>query len=488
MARAVRTQADDNVAVALEPAKSGEVLSDGTFSVVALEDIPAGHKVALQAIEAAAAIRRYGHPVGVATRDIAAGALVHRHNASGSQESLAPGAGSADPGLGPASLPSTRDLAFSGFRRADGRVGTRNELWLVCRLGSVEGLARRVAAELRAQDDGEEAGVWVVPALDSAPNPDPAFDRFLGSLVSHPNCGAALLIGLRSADPSRLSPARAEVGRLRQIGLQDEPEGYQAVLAAAQELRALIRQDTRSRQDIGKLVLGLKCGATDGLSGLTANPLLGRLADIVVAGKGAALLSELPELTEAAEHFKARAATPAISARLDLVLADYRQLFLREGAAVPGEPNPGNIEGGVTTLAEKALGAAQKSGSSPLAAVLRYGEAAAASGLQIVEAPGSDELSTSALVVAGANVVLFSTGKGTPLGAFAPVVKVSSTRRLASEKPDWIDFDAEPMIETARQASCVSGLLDLVLEVASGQRSKSHAERHMAFWRRAAVL
>ncbi len=488
MARAVRTHADDNVAVALGAAEPGEVLSDGTFNVVATEKIPSGYKVALQDIELAASIRRYGHPIAVATRNIAAGALVHTHNASGSRERLGSEARPTDRETRLTSLSSTRRREFFGFRRADGRVGTRNELWLVCLVGSVEELAHRVAAELSGQEAGAENGVWVVPALDSSPKPDPSFDRFLGSLVSHPNCGAALLIGLRTADFSRLSPSRAEDGRLRQIGLQDEPDGYHSVLGAAQEMRSLIARDTRSRQEIGKLVVGLKCGATDGLSGLTANPLLGQIADIVVTSNGATLLTELPELMEAADHFRARASTLAASSRLDLILEDYRKQFLREGAAAPGEPNPGNIEGGLTTLAEKALGAAQKSGSSSLVGVLRYGEPAASSGFQILEAPGTDELSTSALVAAGANIVLFSTGKGTPMGAFAPVVKISSTQRLASEKPDWIDFDGEPMIETAQQLPCVNALLDLVLDVASGRQTKSHSNRQMAFWRRSAIL
>ncbi|TQV78065.1 altronate dehydratase [Exilibacterium tricleocarpae] len=485
MARAVRTHADDNVAVALEAAKPGDVLSDGTFNVVAIERVPSGYKVALQDIERAASIRRYGHTIAVATRTIPSGALVHTHNASGSRERPGPEVRPTDREFRPT---STRRLEFFGFRRADGRVGTRNELWLVCLVGSVEELARRVAAELNERENGEDHGVWVVPALDSSPRPDPSFDAFLGALVSHPNCGAALLIGLRSADFSRLSPSRTENGRLRQIGLQDEPDDYHTVLGAAQEMHSLIVRDNRSRQEIGKLIVGLKCGATDGLSGLTANPLLGHIADIVVASHGATLLTELPELMEAADHFRARASTVATSTRLDLILEDYRKQFAYEGAVVPGEPNPGNIEGGLTTLAEKALGAAQKSGSSPLVGVLRYGEPAVSSGFQIVEAPGTDELSTSALVAAGANIVLFSTGKGTPMGSFAPVVKISSTQRLASEKPDWIDFDGEPMIETAQQLSCVNALLDLVLDVASGRQPKSHSNRQMAFWRRSAVL
>ena len=481
----------DDVAVALVPLAAGERLMLGEVPVTATVAVPAGHKVALRAVPAGAAVHKFGHPIGRASRAIAPGEHVHVHNLQGGEtaddtaalEDPAARGSMARPGLG----------GFSGYARADGRVGTRNEIWILCTTGACRIAAERIARIAAERVEGRVDGVFAFDAIDSSPMPDAAARRFLASLAGHPNAGGVLLLGLHrpAVAPLLAVLPGGDAARIRCLGLQEAGDAVAAGVAMVDDLAVLAGKDRRTKQSMNALVVGLKCGATDGFSAITGNALLGRVADRVVDGGGAVLLSELPEIMAAESWLAARAATPDVAGRLREIVAAYRQDFESHGLPPPGRPNPGNVAGGVTTLAEKALGALQKAGHAPLRAVLRYGECMTGRGFAVVEAPGTDEISTAALAAAGANLILFSTGKGTPLGAPVPTVKIASRSSLAADKPTWIDFDAGMLLSGAAMDDAVlSGLLDVVSDTASGRpcRAEVNGARELAFWKRGPTL
>jgi altronate hydrolase len=485
MARTVRNHPADNVAIALGDIAAGERVDVAGGSLTAIELIPAGHKIALQPVKASDAITRYGYTIAYATSDIEKGSLVHEHNVSpcDTVETV-----SSSNELTPSFSQDTHDLDWQGYLRPSGDAGTRNEIWVISLTGAVDFLANQIAQQLNKMSGNDYDGSWAIPALDSSPLPDPSLFLFLKSLIMHPNAGAVLVVGLRPIDLDKLAPEKVKNGRLKMLTVQASGNELEDGTSLARSMLDLISHDKRTAQLIAKLSLGVKCGATDGLSGVTANPLLGYISDIVVNAGGNVLMTELPELYEAQDILRSRAASASVADDLKTIFDRYEDQFGKYDLPTPGRPNEGNIAGGVSTLMEKALGAVQKSGTSPLNAVIDYGRRHMDAGFQIVEAPGTDEISTSALVLAGANLVMFSTGTGTPLGSFAPVMKVSSTSKLSHRKPHWIDFDAGPMVDSNQHEQIVVSCLSRLLDIASGESEKSSGQRVMSFWKRSPTL
>ncbi|HEY3950633.1 altronate dehydratase family protein [Phenylobacterium sp.] len=481
----------DDVAVALAPLAAGEAVADG---VRAAADIPAGHKVAVRPIARGQAVRKYGWPIGCATADIAPGEHVHSHNLATGLSGLETYA--YDPAT-PEALETPERATFDGYRRANGKVGTRNEIWILCTVGCVARTAQKIAAEADRRFKGRVDGVYALthPFGCSQLGGDLAATRtMIGALAAHPNAGGALILGL-GCESNQLGPLleaapHIDPARLRAFTAQSTEDEVEAGLAAVEELVRVAEQDRREPCPISELVVGVKCGGSDGFSGLTANPLVGRIADAVAGGGGTAILTEIPEIFGAERLLMARAETREVFNGIVEVVNDFKSYFLSHGEPVSENPSPGNIEGGITTLEEKSLGAVQKAGRGPVTEVVRYGEQAHRGGVVLLEAPGNDAVSSTALTAAGATVILFTTGRGTPLGFPAPTLKIATNSGLAQRKPHWIDFDAGRVAAGQGLDEAAEGLLRLVLATASGQatRAEDNGEREIALWKRGVTL
>ena len=486
---AIRIDPRDDVAVVLVALAAG----DSVLGVTALGPIPTGHKIALRNIAAGEPIHKYGWPIGRATTVIACGTHVHTHNLA----TALVGEEAYRYVPAPTFAAQASDRSFQGYRRADGRVGTRNEIWILPTVGCVARTADRIARIANERFAGVVDGVhaFTHPHGCSQLGDDLGRTRaLLAALAGHPNAGGVLLLGL-GCESNQLSALRAaapdlDPARVRWFAAQAEDDETEAGLAAVAELVAVASADRREPCPLSGLVVGLKCGGSDGLSGLTANPLVGRIANAVTGAGGSAILTEIPEIFGAERPLLDRAVdTQVFDAGVTLVNG-FKRHFLDHGQPVSENPSPGNLDGGITTLEEKSLGAVQKGGHAPLTAVLRYGERVARPGLALLEAPGNDAVSSTALAAAGATIILFTTGRGTPLGFPVPTLKISTNSDLAVRKAHWIDFDAGRMLGELTPESATEELLDLIIATASGApaRNEVNGEREIAIWKSGVTL
>lgn len=494
MRDAVRISERDSVAIALRDLAAGETI-DVVGEAIRLGDaIPARHKFAIAAHEAGATVFRFGHPIGHASAPIAIGEHVHSHNLSTALSGTLEYAYA--PSLAGEPVP-VHARSFAGYRRKDGRVGTRNEIWVIATVGCVanvcEQIARRAGSEVEGQVDGVVA--LTHPHGCSQLGDDLGGTRaILAALARHPNAGGIVLVGLgcesNQADALLAEAEGIDTTRLRVVLSQQSADEIEDGLAAVRELAAIAAADKRTPCDLSDLVIGLKCGGSDALSGLTANPLLGETTDRVTSAGGRAILTEIPEIFGAEHLLMQRAASRDVFDGIAGLVNDFKSYFLAAGQPVHENPSPGNKAGGITTLEEKSLGAVQKAGQARVTQVLRYGERISRPGLSLLESPGNDAVSSTALAAAGATLVLFTTGRGTPLGFPVPTVKISSNSELSERKPGWIDFDAGPLIETEDRAAFAEHFLDRLVEIASGAptRNELNGERSIAIWKRGVTL
>ncbi|MHA6720297.1 UxaA family hydrolase [Sphingomonas sp. RS6] len=475
----------DAVATALRDLAAGEAL----LGVTVAAPVAKGHKVALRPIRAGDPVHKFGFPIGRAIRNIAPGEHVHTHNVATALETsgsyrYAPS--SAAPAMfdGP---------GFLGYRRADGRVGTRNEIWVLPTVGCVGRTAEKIAAGAAVHFAGRVDGIHAFchPFGCSQLGEDLDGTRaILTALANHPNAGGVLLVGL-GCESNQLSAMLAGVDHpnLRALGAQQAADELGEGLALVGELVGVAERAQREPVPLSSLVLGVKCGGSDGFSGLTANPLVGRMSDRITAAGGAAVLTEIPEIFGAEQLLMARASDQAVFDRVVALVNDFKAYFTRHGEPVSENPSPGNIAGGITTLEEKSLGAVQKAGHATITDVLGYGERVRRAGLTLLEAPGNDAVSSTALAAAGATAILFTTGRGTPLGFPVPTIKIASNSDLAQRKPSWIDFDAGRVLDQGIETAA-SALLDTIVAVASGQptAAERNGEREIAIWKRGVTL
>jgi altronate hydrolase len=484
----------DDVAVALRALAAGERLFAAGREVETAEPIPMGHKVALRPLAAGEPVRKFGWPIGAARTAIAPGAHVHAHNVGTLLEGVE---GYRFEPL-PAEEASTAASAprFLGYRRPDGRVGTRNEIWILPTVGCVGRTAQKIASMADARHTGAVDGVhaFAHPFGCSQLGDDLAGTRsVLAALACHPNAGGVLLVGL-GCESNQLDRMLQEIpealrGRVRTLRAQSAGDEIEEGLALVEELVAEAAQARREPVGFDELVLGLKCGGSDGFSGLTANPLVGRMADRVTGAGGTAILTEIPEVFGAERLLMARARDERVFDGIVEVVNDFKRYFLAHGEPVSENPSPGNIAGGITTLEEKSLGAVQKAGRARVEDVLRYGARVRSRGLSLLEAPGNDAVSCTALAAAGATVILFTTGRGTPLGFPVPTVKIASNSDLAQRKRGWIDFDAGRVLEEGLDPVAES-LVERLAAIASGEATAAerNGEREIAIWKRGVTL
>ena len=487
---AIQVHADDEVAVMLSDASAGAVAAGVTL----LEPVAKGHKVAVRSIAAGAPVRKYGFPFGVATTDIPVGAHVHVHNVksalqgrdaySYAPESVAP-------------LPTDGiGRIFMGYPRADRRVATRKEIWVIPTVGCVGNLAERIAARAGATLNGEVDAVRAFkhPFGCSQLGDDLGHTRaVLAALAQHPNAFGVLLLGLgcesnqMAALLDTIPPERR--GHIRTLGAQAAGDEMAEGLAIIAEMVAAAAPVERQPAPLSALTLGVKCGGSDGFSGLTANPLVGRMSDVIGGAGGQVILTEIPELFGAEHIVMQRAIDAATFTAAAALIQDFKAHFTAAGEGLSDNPSPGNIAGGITTLEEKSLGAVQKGGRVPLVDVARYGGMATRAGLTLLEAPGNDAVSSTALTAAGATVILFTTGRGTPLGFPAPTVKIASNSALAAAKPGWIDFNAGAVLTDGMDAAGAA-LLDRIIAIASGETTAAerNGEHDIAIWKTGVTL
>src|SRR3954468_2639378 len=487
----------DNVMVALRLIAGGTEV-DG---VTVASDVPAGHKIATRPIPSGQIVLKYGYPIGVATRDISPGEHVHSHNLTSTLRD------DFDPSKHAAhlrKLPAPAEQAtFDGFRRADGRVGVRNEIWIVNTVGCVNNAAERIAAAARAEL-GNFAGVDGVHAFPHQFGCSQLGDdleltqKILAGLVRHPNAGGVLILGL-GCENNQMKLMLESIGkfapeRVQYFNAQEVGDEIEEGIGRVRQLAAFAGKEKRQPIPAKELILGMKCGGSDGLSGIQANPLVGKIANRVAAAGGTVLLTEVPEMFGAEEVLLDRATSANVAKSAIDMVNNFRAYFRKYNQPIDENPAPGNKAGGITTLAEKSLGCVQKGGDAPVAQVLGYGETAPVGlgGIGLINAPGNDGVSSTAMVAAGAHILLFTTGRGTPLGFPSPTIKISSNSDLAGRKPTWIDFGAGPIaLGTAGFEELGEGLYTRVLDVASG-RTKTKNERNgfreIAIWKDGVTL
>lgn len=472
----IRIHEDDNVAVALRPIAQGETLAVGPYQVTTLEEIPQGHKFALKAIEAGSEVIKYGFRIGFAKEAIQAGGWVHVHNLKTALGDLL--SYTYEPVK--SALQETEHAYFDGFRRADGKVGVRNELWIIPTVGCVNSIAQALEKKAQKLVGGtvEEVVAFTHPYGCSQMGDDQEYTRtVLADMINHPNAGGVLVLGL-GCENSNIPVLKEYIGeydeqRVKFLQCQDVEDEQAAAMELLEELAVYAGAFSREKIDASELIIGMKCGGSDGLSGITANPTVGGFSDILISKGGTTILTEVPEMFGAETILMNRCETPELFDKTVNLINDFKNYFTSHNQTIYENPSPGNKKGGISTLEDKSLGCTQKSGSAPVKGVLAYGEPVKVKGLNLLSAPGNDLVASTALAVSGAHIVLFTTGRGTPFASPVPTVKISSNTKLAGHKDNWIDFNAGRMVEDKTKEELAQELFDYVLEVASGRKVKA---------------
>lgn len=497
--RFIIADARDNVAVTVTNLSDGAVLRAG---LVASEAIPAGHKIALQPMKRGDWVIKLGQPIGITTDAIASGAHVHSHNLDFSRDNVAGEIGT------DLRQPVPIAATFEGFVRADGRVGTRNYIGILTSVNCSATVAKRIAAHFTSERLAAFPHVDGVVAFNHLSGCGMAKEgrgmdnlrRTLTGYASHPNYGAVLIVGLgcevNQIDPLLASAGLEESNHLQTLGIQDAGGTMAAIAAGIAIVEGMLpHADRHRRQTLSAehLTIGLQCGASDGYSALTANPALGEAVDLLVAAGGRAILSETPEIYGAENLLLRRAASPKIAEELIARLKWWEDYAAHEGASLDNNPSPGNKAGGITTILEKSLGAVAKAGSTPLNAVVDYAQAVSAPGLSFMDSPGYDPCSATGQIAAGANLILFTTGRGSVFGSLpAPTIKLASNAALAKAMADDIDVDCSKILDGATGAQMGAEVFQAILATASGQKTASEGfnmgESEMVPWIPGAVF
>ncbi len=478
MKRYIVISENDNVAVALVPLEKGFELSDGT---VLKENIDLGHKIALKDIKAGEAIIKYGNLIGIATADISAGEHVHTHNIRTSlgdnSEYVYEAADIADPVI--------EEDSFEGYLRSDGKAGVRNEIWIIPTVGCVNSIVRKMEMLAKPLISGslEDIISFNHPYGCSQMGEDQEDTRqILADLAAHPNAAGVLVVGL-GCENSGVDEIRKHLGpydenRVKFMICQEHEDEIAYGLELLKQLSEYAKTFRREKISTEKLIIGLKCGGSDGLSGISANPTVGRFSDILIAAGGTSILTEVPEMFGAEQLLMNRAVNEEVFDKTVSLINDFKDYFRSNGQTIYENPSPGNKKGGISTLEDKSNGCVQKSGTSKVRDVLKYGEQVKEKGLNLLSAPGNDLVASTALAAAGAQIILFTTGRGTPFASPVPTIKISSNTALYEHKKNWIDFNAGELVDSEDISLEEIGrkLYDLVIETASGKKVRAEEE------------
>ncbi|MCH5249055.1 MAG: altronate dehydratase [Lachnospiraceae bacterium] len=484
---------DDNVIVAIKEIAAGETVDASGVQVTAKENIPAGHKMALADIAEGGDVIKYGFRIGNAKENISAGQWIHTHNIktalgdlleytyepTGAKES------------------SSEDVTFMGYNRPDGKVGVRNEVWVIPTVGCVNNIASALAksATQRVKGSVEEVIAFPHPYGCSQMGDDQEHTRtILADLINHPNAGGVLVLGL-GCENSNIDVLKDYIGevdpkRVKFLVCQDTEDEMEAGGKLLDELISYASEFKREPISVSKLIIGMKCGGSDGFSGITANPLVGKFSDLLISKKGTTILTEVPEMFGAETILMNRCENKELFDETVKLINDFKNYFKSNNQTIYENPSPGNKKGGISTLEDKSLGCTQKSGSAPVKGVLAYGQRVETPGLNLLSAPGNDLVASTALAASGAHIVLFTTGRGTPFASPVPTVKISSNSALAGKKKNWIDFNAGVLVEDKDIDETAKELFDYVVEVASGKKvcSEEAGFHDMAIFKQGVTL
>lgn len=472
----IRINSLDNVAVALQPLAKGTVIELDDIVVTLTEDIQQGHKFALKNLKNGESIIKYGNPIGHATADIPAGSWIHTHNLKTGLGELLTYSYNKNTTL----LPKREPRFFQGYRRKNGRAGVRNEIWIIPTVGCVNNVATAIERASQKYITDQIDGVCAFPhpyGCSQMGDDQDNTRQILADLINHPNAGGVLVLGL-GCENSNIDELKKFIGdydnkRVRFLVAQDCEDEISDGIEVVKELITYASTFKREPISASELVIGMKCGGSDGLSGITANPTVGAFSDKLISMGGSTILTEVPEMFGAEVSLMNRCETEELFNQTVSLVNDFKNYFKSHNQTIYENPSPGNKKGGISSLEDKSLGCTQKSGSAPVMGVLSYGEPVKAKGLNLLSAPGNDLVASTALAASGAHIVLFTTGRGTPFASPVPTIKISTNNQLAKKKQNWIDFNCGVMVEDTSLDVLSDNLLDFVLEVASGKKSKS---------------
>lgn len=499
MGKYIQINPADNVAVALQPLEPGTVVCAGNGQkVVASQEIPAGHKIALKQLCAGDNVIKYGFPIGHIAKDVSAGSLIDHNSLKTNLEGISDYA--YEPNLSDIK-PSGEKRTFRGFRRQSGETGIRNQIWIIPTVGCVNGTVQKLAERFAAEVKDRMGSVDAIVAFPhnygcSQLGDDHQNTRFvLRDMVKHPNAGGVLVVGL-GCENNQLSAFKELVGevdanRVKMFETQKiDGDEIEHGLELLRSIFNVCSKDVREDVPVSELRIGLKCGGSDGLSGITANPLLGLFSDWLVSQGGTTVLTEVPEMFGAETILMNRCQDRATFDKTVSLINDFKKYFISNNQPVYENPSPGNKAGGISTLEEKSLGCTQKCGKSIVRDVLKYGERIKVRGLNLLSAPGNDLVASTALGAAGCQMILFTTGRGTPFGSFVPTMKIATNSNLASRKKNWIDFNAGVIAEDRPMADVAEDFEEYVLSVVNGEfvNNEKNGFREMAIFKTGVTL
>ena len=494
---------NDNVVVALQVIPAGETITveaeGGAISVTAKEEIPAGHKMAICDIAEGGEVIKYGYRIGNAKEAITTGSWIHVHNVKTALGDLLEYTYEPTP----VEEKTTEDVTFMGFNRPDGKVGVRNDIWVIPTVGCVNNVAEAIVKMANKWLDANRAGMESVGEVITFPHPYGCSQmgddqentrKILADLINHPNAGGVLVLGL-GCENSNIDVLKPYIGeyddkRVKFLVSQEHEDEIVDSVELIKELAANAATFKREPISVSKLIIGMKCGGSDGLSGITANPLVGRFSDLLISKGGTTILTEVPEMFGAETILMNRCANEELFDKTVCLINDFKNYFKRHDQTIYENPSPGNKKGGISTLEDKSLGCTQKSGSALVKGVLAYGEVVKTPGLNLLSAPGNDLVAATALAASGAHIVLFTTGRGTPFASPVPTMKIATNSTLANKKANWIDFNAGVLVEDSNMNDETQRLFDLVVEVASGKqvRSEEAGFHDMAIFKQGVTL
>lgn len=472
--KAIKINQKDNVAVAISDIKKGENILLDDISITLKNDIPAGHKFSIATISKNENIIKYGFPIGHAKEAISVGEHIHTHNTKSNLSDLL------DYEYNPnfKELPPLPTRTIDAYKRPNGKIGIRNEIWIIPTVGCVNAIVKEIekASQKFLAENIDGIYSYTHPyGCSQLGNDQNMTLKALCGLINHPNAAAVLIVGL-GCENANIGELKKVLGnydenRVKFMNCQDYDDEISIGVEIVSNLASYANQFTREATDISGLVLGLKCGGSDGFSGITANPLLGAVSDKLIAMGGSTILTEVPEMFGAETILMNRCKNEKLFNKTVNLINNFKQYFMRYGEKIDENPSPGNKAGGITTLEDKSLGCTQKGGTAPVSDVLFYGEQQKVKGLSLLQSPGNDLVAANALVMSGAHIVLFTTGRGTPFCSPVPTVKISSNSALALKKSTWIDFNAGRLFEGVSMADLSEEFLDYICDLASGKIS-----------------
>jgi altronate hydrolase len=495
MKRFLRINQADNVAVVLDKLNAGEHVSVDGREIRMREEVDSGHKFALTGIRKGEPVIKYGYPIGYALTDILSGSWVHTPNLKTNLKD------NLEYTYHPVKFSTpffNSELKIHGYLRTNGQMGIRNELWIVPSVGCVNGQAQAIAERVKKELDiahVDDVRVYAHTYGCSQLGDDHKnTQQVLAGLVKHPNAGGVLVLGL-GCENNQIADLKQLMGewdeeRVKFLIAQEVADEVETGFEIVKELVGKMKNDTREELPLSRLKVGLKCGGSDGFSGITANPLVGVFSDWLIAQGGTTVLTEVPEMFGAETILMDRACCPEVFYETVRLINDFKAYFRKFDQPIYENPSPGNKKGGITTLEEKSLGCVQKGGTAEVADVLLYAQPVVKTGLNLLQAPGNDLVATSALAVSGCHIVLFTTGRGTPFGSFVPTMKISTNSTLYHHKTNWIDFNAGTLLENEDMEIVSKRFITFVLEAVNGCKLKHEVTgfKEIAFFKTGVTL